>query len=249
MSTYRLITRLAVVSALNNYLQRPYPTLAGRRVFDSKIEPVEDIAKDTAFPCVVVYTDYDKDHWSKATMAHKKRLLSVTLEMLIVQAKKGAKPNSYKLDCPYTDSEIEISLDILEWQVARALKMPNAATTCFNYIASDFVNITSRRGATVAGGQRLAARQITLEINAVRDNEIGIIPQPVDAFLTELGMHSDYGRVVEDIRQMMLMNADDTPAENIMKIFGYTESMTRLLAAVQDPSAVLPPDIVWEGLP
>lgn len=50
MSVYRSLARMAAVCALNNYLEEPWPTLAGPYIFDSKIEPVEDMKIDRVFP-------------------------------------------------------------------------------------------------------------------------------------------------------------------------------------------------------
>lgn len=243
MSIYRLITRLAVVSALNNYMKTPWPTLAGGHIFDSKIEPVEDIKSDIMFPCVVVYTDYDKDHWSKTGKAHEPRVLSLTVELLVVQAE--LKNDIYKLDCPMTDSEIETTLDILESQVFKALSAGTVASDAFNYICQSSVNTVSRRGASVEGGLRLAARQITIECSALREPLKGVIPVEVARFLDELGRHSDYTARVPEIRKVLTDSAGDTYGETMMKVFGYTRDATGMLGIPAAPMPVLPPNIVW----
>lgn len=246
MSLNRLIARLAVVHALNNYLQEPWPTLAGPNIFDSKIEPVEDMKLDRAFPLVVVYTDYDKDHWNKAGKTHSDRFLSVTIETLIVQMAQEPAEGEYKLDCPMTDSEIEMSLDILEVQISRALSSGNAASDAFNYLCPNLHSATSRRGATIDGGQRLAARQITLEMKAIRDNVAGVIPPQVEAFLTEMGAHDDYKDRIEDIRAFMTAQHSGTDFDRAVRAFGYGRDLAPLLGVPPTPHVILPQNLTFE---
>lgn len=248
MSLNRTVARLAVVSALNNYMQEPWPTLAGPNIFDSKIEPVEDMATDRAFPCVVVYTDYDKDHWNKGKMVHADRLLTVTLELLIVQAERMDEAGSeiaYKLDCPATDSEIETSLDLLEVQILRALAAGTEASDAFNFIAPSYFAVISRRGATVEGGQRLAARQITMELKAARDFTSGTIPAEIATFLDRLEQHDDYRDRVDDIRSMFTAPAALPPGQRIMQAVGWTRGMAERMAAPTGPQVILPGNLTY----
>jgi hypothetical protein len=245
MSLYRLVTRLAVVSALNNYLQAPWPTLAGPNIFDSKIEPVEDMATDKVFPCCVVYTDYDKDPWTKGAKIHTKRMMTVTLELLIVQAKQQADVNTYQLDCPQTDSEIETSLDMFEVQILRAISRGNEASDAFNYICPTYQNVVSRRGASVEGGVRLAARQITMEMESIRDNIAGTIPAEIAAFLDKLEEHYDYEDRVPEIRTMMTEPASWTPNERTARAFSYSRSLANRLGTPTGPHVLLPANLTF----
>ena len=250
MSLNRLISRIAVVSALNNYMQgAPWPTLAGPNNFDSKIEPVEDMQTDRAFPCCVVYTDYDKDHWNKGSGAHKERTMTVTLELLIVQAEQVVStdggPPTYQLDCPFTDSEIETSLDFMEVQIFRALAAGNEATDCFNYLCPTYVAVISRRGASVEGGQRLAARQLTMEMKAIRDNVMGVIPPPIEAFLGKLEQFPDYAERVEELRAIMTAPAAATPNEKIMRAFSYSRDLATRLGSPPGPQFIMPSNLTY----
>jgi hypothetical protein len=245
MSLNRLITRLAVVSALNNYLEEPWPTIAGPNIFDSKIEPVEDMKTDRAFPCCVVYTDYDKDHWLKGKKAHGKRLMTVTLELLIVQAENVDGSEDYRIDVPVTDSEIESSLDVFEVQVLRALSAGTEASDAFNYLCPGYENMISRRGASIEGGTRLAARQLTMEMEAIQDNASGVVPASLEPFLQRLAEHNDYSGRVDDIRQIMTALSMDTPNERVMKIFGYSRDVTSRLVGPVGPQVRLPSDLTF----
>lgn len=259
MSLNRTIARMAVVSALNNYMVPPasgghWPTLAGPNIFDSKIEPVEDMKEDRAFPCCVVYTDYDKDHWSKGSADKKDRMMTVTLELLIVQVAETAPqtdeqgnviPTKYTLETPFTDSEIETTLDMFEVQIFRALNANNKAADCFNYLCSAYDNVVSRRGASIEGGVRLAARQITLEMKTPRDPITGTIPVPIADFLNELEQHGDYGDRVDDIRAMYTATANETAAERAAKAYGYARPLAKILGYEPGAEVVLPSNLTF----
>ncbi|MCO5730084.1 hypothetical protein [Rhizobium sp. SSA_523] len=256
MSLNRTVARLAVVSALNGHLSPvngKWPTLAGPNIFDSKIEPVEDMAADRAFPCCVVYTDYDKDHWSKGAADKKDRLMTVTLELLIVQVAEvittgpdgSVVTPTYSLETPATDSEIETSLDLFEVQIFRALNADNEAAGCFNFLCPSYENVISRRGASIEGGTRLAARQITLEMKAPRDNVYGAIPPAIGAFLDKLEEHNDYGGRVDDIRAMFLASKDDTAAEKVAKAYSYPSIVARKLGYETGSQVLLPANLTF----
>lgn len=249
MSVNRVLTRLSVVTALNNFLEEPWPTIAGPNIFDSKIEPVEDMELDRVFPCCVVYTDYDKDHWNKGSRSQNSRLLTVTMELLIVTAAKlndgGANP-TYQIDCPETDSEIENSLDFMEAQIFRALSADTVSAECFNFLCHDYVNAISRRGASIEGGQRLAARQITLEMKANRDIAAGVIPQQVGRLLDRLETFPDFQDRVPEIRSFMTDAAAATSGEKLARTFGYHRGVLDLIGAPRTGGGgVLPPQITF----
>lgn len=246
MSVYRSIVRMAAVTALNNFMQEPWPTLAGPYIFDSKIEPVEDMKLDRAFPCVVVYTDYDKDPWSKAGRVHADRMLSLTLELLVVQSEQSV--DGYKLECPMTDSEIESTLDVLEAQVFKALTASTVASDAFNYICPAYHNVTSRRGATVEGGLRLAARQITVEMKAIRENATGVVPVDVKAFLDRLDTFDDYKDRIDDIRALLTAPASLTSNDVKARTLGYTTRLAALLGAPTGLQPVLVTPITYHLL-
>jgi len=245
MSINRLIARIAAVCALDNYLHSPWPTSAGPNIFDSKIEPVEEMKSGQPFPCVVVYTDYDKDHWNKGAASNKARWMTVTLEMLIVQASKRSASSPFKLSCPVTDSEIETALDILEVECLRALTHGTEASDAFNYICPSPATTISRRGASADGGQRLAARQVTLEMKAIRDNAAGVIPPVIAAFLTKLEEHDDYAARVSELREVMTAPASGTSFERTMWTLGYTRDLMVRLGGAQDEQSVLPPVLTF----
>lgn len=248
MSINRLLARFAVVTALNNRMKAPWPTIAGPHIFDSKIEPVEDMMHDRAFPACVVYTDYDKDAWSFSKKMHQDRLMTITIEILVVQAEQvPGNGDTYQLECPITDSEIESSLDLFETQVYRALTAGNPASDLFTYLCHAYETVISRRGASVAGAQRLAARQITLELRTLRDFTTGEIPEPVQKFFDYIAEYPDYADRVDDVRQIMeapkLLNENDRRR----LITGHSRYLDDALGKPAQPKVLLPANLTFVG--
>ncbi|NKW80368.1 hypothetical protein HGG72_08445 [Ochrobactrum pecoris] len=209
---------------------------------------------DRVFPCVVIYTDYDKDPWPKSGRTYEDRFMSLTFELLVVQTvKKDEEGNAepYSLECPSTDSEIETTLDALELQVFRALTKGSTASDVFNYLCPAYQNVVSRRGASVEGGLRLAARQVTVEMKAIRENAMGVIPPEIGAFLSRLQTFSDYSDRIDDITAMLTANANDTPNDRAMKTLGYTRDLAEKLGSPTGAQPLLATPIVWhhQGIP
>jgi hypothetical protein len=244
----RLVYRMSAVSALNNLETAPYPTIAGRNIFDSKIEPMEDYPEGSAFPICVIYTDYDQNHWSSWTTIQEKRLLTTTFELLIVQSKdRGDDPDApFQLLSPYTDSEMETALDIFEQQLFDALTADNPAAECFRSLTVSVENIISRRGATTESGQRLSARQITLEANVLRDPIPGALPAYIASFLDAIELKEDYAARVAEIRGLYTSGQSIPEWEKLLKIMGWSDQVAGALGTPRSgPMSVLPPNVTW----
>lgn len=245
MNPDRLVARLATVMALNNFSQGPFPTVAGNLIFDSRIEPVEDFKQDVVFPVCVVYTDYDRDHWNHHTLVGKDRLLTVTFELLIAQVSEAPEPGTYMIGSPNTDSELETSLDIFEMQIAHALQADNVAADCWRHIMYTPVNTISRRGATVEGGAKLAARQVTVESKVPRGPANGTIAPTVEAFLSRLEQHADFTDRVPAIRQLYTRGSSASASAQLMAASGWSDRVATALGHSRIPSGLLPQTIQW----
>lgn len=243
MNPDRLVVRLAAISALNNYMQAPYPTLAGDKIFDSRIEPVEDFKEDVLFPVCVIYTDYDRDHWDHHSMMSKDRFLTITFELLIAQVTE--QDGGFLVNHPNTDSELETSLDIFEIQIENAFKADNVAANCFRYLMNSYVGVISRRGATVEGGTKLAARQITVESKVTRGPANGTIAPAIAAFLDELEGHDDYADRVPGIRGIYTDASTLTASEQLLRIMGWPDPAAGLLGYQRGPVVTLGTPVVF----
>lgn len=234
MSIFRLVARIAAICAFNNFGREPFPTIAGNRVFDSKLEPFEEMKNDLVYPTIVAYTDYDRGHWNKGSGIHSDRILSITIELLITQWKRGkgvgndAMPN-YTVSCPATDSELESSLDMFEVQALRSLSAGNSASNAFSYIIPSYDSVVSRRGASWEGGQRLAARQITIEGKALRDPISGTIPPAIEAFFTDLDTMRDYAERMPFIREMMMAPSALVENDRMRLAVGWSDEVATIV--------------------
>ncbi len=69
MALYRTALRLATLESLRPTAllktQGPWPTLAADRVFDSRLDPIEDLTKDQHKAVIVVYTEADLGYGSQ----------------------------------------------------------------------------------------------------------------------------------------------------------------------------------------
>lgn len=245
MNIHRLVARLAAVCAISNFSTSPFPTLAGNLVFDSRIEPVENISENVTFPAVVVYTDYERHGWAHHSSAGRDRLLTTTFELLTAQISK--KGDHFVVSLPASDSELETTLDVLEAQIVNALRADNVAANCWRYLMMRYEDVISRRGATAEGGQKIAARQITVEASVPRGPTDGSVPGPVAAFLTALETHPDFNDRVEAIRDLYTAPASMTAAERLLHAMGWTTEAGHILGYERGPSALLPPNVVWTG--
>ncbi len=240
----RLVLRLAAVSAISNFQEEPYPTLAGPHIFDSRIEPIENTTGNVAYPLCVIYTDYDKDAPTNGATASRDRIVTLTFELLCAVITKEDDLN-FRVEYPVTDSELELSLDIFEAQIFRALQADNLAAETFRYLVYAYHNTISRRGATVEGGQKLAARQVTLEVKCLRDPLDGTMPPKIAEFLDELDRRGEFGDRVAAIREVYPSATAPTDGVAIARAFGYSNAVSDALGVSVDTVSVLPAAVTW----
>ena len=245
MNIHRLVARLAAVCAISNFSTAPYPTIAGNLVFDSRIEPVENIKDTVIFPIVVIYTDYERHGWLHGSNVAKDRLLTMTFELLAAQISK--KGDTFIINMPVSDSELETSLDVLEAQVVEALRADNVAANCWRYLMMRYEDVISRRGATAEGGQKIAARQITVEASVPRGPTSGVVPEQIAVFLDRLETFPDYADRVGIIRGMYTGSSSMSAAERLLRSMGWTKEAGQMLGyELGDPALGVPlTDIVF----
>jgi hypothetical protein len=169
MSIARTAIRVAAARALLNR------TLAGSRVSDSAIEPIDVAISETRLPMITVLTDDDtidadgRDVWSG------RRELDLVIEVAVAtEVKDGA------FTIPETDFGLEWALDIMEHQIDRALFDEGTAwSSIFMALVPRVHSKVSRRGASAERGVRFAARQIVYKIDAIASP----LPGAIDATL------------------------------------------------------------------
>lgn len=114
--------RLAAVVALLNGGSPPWPTLAGKYVFDSLIDTISDVVPIRRKPVIVVRTDEDFElHDRGGTETGRQARLLIELSM-VTAVEDPNNPGHRKLDWPQTDAALELQLGTMCWQVYNALR-------------------------------------------------------------------------------------------------------------------------------
>ncbi|MBN9308725.1 MAG: hypothetical protein J0I99_00725 [Devosia sp.] len=244
MSLNRLVLRTAGVTALNNFGVGPFPTLAGPHIYDSKIEPVDSVDKDVAYPMCVIYTDYDRN-----AVAHREltepRSLTITFELLIGILSRDDQTPNYTLNMPVTDSELEASLDIFEFQIFEALRADNAAANVFRTICYGPKQITSRRGATTEGGTKIAARQVTYEADCLPEPSAPTVPSWMAPFLDQLEASDGFDGIGEQLQALYAGGAAVTEMDRIARTLGWSRDTYERLGYPPKPLVMLGTPVTW----
>ena len=114
---FRTMLRLATATALLNGGGPPFPTLAGEFVYDSLIDDIVNVTPDRRKPVIVVRTDEDQVDYRSAKENSRQCRLLIEISMVTAVTVNGVA----RLDWPRTDSALEATLDLMEWQVRNAL--------------------------------------------------------------------------------------------------------------------------------
>jgi len=211
MSLSRLALRLATLEALRPTSSLasdgPWPTLAGKHVYDSRLAPLEDLSEDEARPIIVVYTD-DDDGMSGQKRGGPPFLMTVDLcfEISVIAKVKGeADPAVYELAYPFTDPELETSLDLLGAQIFFALLYAPGGKIWRNVSASRVQGPKSVAYRSSEEAARIARRHMTwkVEVNgehydaapASTPSGLQILPEPLRSVACALPANS-YGAAI-----------------------------------------------------
>ena len=166
MSLTRLAMRLAAARAL---LDR---TLAGPRVFDSAVDPIDQTIAEQRQPLIVLTTDEHELDVTGRDLGSGNHRCELVIEIAIasrveVPASDG-DGGQITIAIPHTDEGMELTLDIMEHQVVRALNRDdNAWSRVWMMLVPRITRSLSRRGASAENGVRFAARQLVLSCDLV----------------------------------------------------------------------------------
>lgn len=126
MALYRTALRLAAIESLRPAAllatQGPWPTLAGPRVYDSRIDPILDLKPgiENRRAAIVVYTEADQGYGSQKRGGPPFRR-EVDLVFEISQFAAEGAGDSYTAGYAYSDAELEAELDRIEAEISFAL--------------------------------------------------------------------------------------------------------------------------------
>jgi hypothetical protein len=166
MSLTRLVMRLAAARALRDR------TLAGARVFDSAVDPIDQTIAETRQPLLVLTTDEHALDVTGRDLSSGPHRCDLVIEIAIasrveVPASDG-DGGQISIAIPHTDEGMELTLDIMEHQVTRALTRDDTAwSRAWMKLVPRITQRLSRRGASSENGVRFAARQLVLTCDLV----------------------------------------------------------------------------------
>lgn len=169
MSLNRLLLRRTIVGMLNNGEEAPYPTLAARNVYDSKVDSLD--TKDGENQHIIsIYTDKDQGFCYHDTDSND-RVIEVIIEFMIFSTDKDGS------GIPTTDFQLEIQLDMIEDQIKNSIKnLANPFTVIFQEMVTKVENWNSNRIAVDSSGHKFAARQIQFMATVRDDDEFPVTP-------------------------------------------------------------------------
>jgi hypothetical protein len=176
MSLTRLAMRLAAARALRD------KTLAGARVFDSAVDPIDQTIAEQRLPLLVLTTDEHALEISGRDLGSGTHRCDLVIELAIasrveVPAEDG-QGGQITIAIPHTDEGMELTLDIMEHQVVSALTRDDTPwARVWMTLVPRVHQRLSRRGASSENGVRFAARQLVLTCDLI-DAPVGGAPLP-----------------------------------------------------------------------
>lgn len=181
MSLTRLVTRLSAARALRDR------TLAGARVFDSAVDPIDQTIAENRQPLLVLTTDEHEADITGRDLAGDHQRCDLVIELAIaarveVPARDG-QGGQITIAIPHTDEGMELTLDMMEHQVITALNRDDSAwSRAWMRLVPRVTRRLSRRGASTENGVRFAARQLVLTCDLVDTPAIGAAIPPGTAW-------------------------------------------------------------------
>lgn len=202
MSLASLAVRLATIRALKGR------TYAGENVFDSKMQPLDLVAVTGGFEFVIIVTtDDDTAEIEGRDLRAGDHKLELVIEVaatakLTVEAEEGGMTEV--LTVPSSDAGLEASINIIGWQIMRALTADGGEWgDLWRGLVVRVHEVASKRGADEANGVRYAARQWILKLDHIAEPEPGVTPASGDLWGRTVAMMKDdpefaaIGKIIE----------------------------------------------------
>lgn len=170
----RLLLRALTVLTLTRGGSGPFPTMAGAAVFDTRIDPIVEVAEENQhLPLAIVYTDNDqrKNLNTNTSGGPWSRSIDLVIEIALGSIRKGsATEEKAKFEFAETDAEMEALLDFFEAEVELALADPvNPYAVQWRLLVKKWIFVESVPHRSSSGAQRLAVRQLRFEVEIAAD--------------------------------------------------------------------------------
>ena len=191
-------------------------TLAQGRVYDSAVQPIEEmVSKQGAKPFIVISTDDEKITFpnKRWELLDAKRTINVVVEVAVggivrvdLPAAEGGG-QALRLDIPHTDEGLETALNMMGRQLWRQILFGGAWSQLLCNIACWPNEAGVTRGANAEQGIRYAARQYVFSVDTIPEPDFGVEPEGVWAEL--LAMMEADPRLVRDCQLVHSMIVGD----------------------------------------
>lgn len=179
-----LALRMSAVRALSG------ATLAGDRVFDSAIIPLDRLLSDTPAPFINVSAEDESSTPAGRDLNTGDREIDLLIEAGLSTATALEDGSGVAVSIPETDAGLELSLSILGRQINGVLfgRGGGAWGDVFRGLTTSIKAVTSRRGADGDKGARIAARQTVYRVAAIAEPAFApaLADTPLAAFLAAL---------------------------------------------------------------
>jgi hypothetical protein len=170
-------------------------TAAGDRVFDSSMSPENAMVASGRRPVIIVSSDDYRTTSEHETPSARDFLspktVNLSFETLIGSFVMVSDGNGGEFQIPHTDEGLELSINLIEREIVRALVAgDNEWSSLFMKFSPTLVEIASKRGAGSSDGHKFAARLTTISVATICDPPFGEAPDPA----------SPWGRLVAALR-------------------------------------------------
>ena len=174
MSLTALAVRFATIRALKGR------TFAEDRVFDSKINPVNLVARSESKPVIIVTTDDDNIDITGKDLRAGNHKLELVIEIAVTQkieVKVGNGNKTEVITISASDAGLEATVGLIGWQIAKALSADGGEWgNIWRTLVTNVHSISSRRGADEENGVRYAARQYIYSLDHIDEPAPGETP-------------------------------------------------------------------------
>jgi hypothetical protein len=236
MSLERTALRLASLLALTDSGDGSggSPTLAGKRWYDSLMEPEHQFGGDRPVPLGVVYTDEDAgpNKAQAGTGLVFDRTVALTLELICATTLKT--PDGVEIGMPQTDAELEAVLDLLEYQCIAALTNPASSwALLWGRLTRGILEVSSTRVMDSKGETRMAARTVTLMVRLPLSCPVAVVALSSGETPPEPGGIADLPAPLRVVAEAVAA-ATDGQAKTVRDVVAY------LMSAGVPTTALLP---------
>ncbi len=224
MSINRAAIRIATVLALRGN------TNAGAAVFDSRADALEDVALGVNVPVISVYTEEDKTQ-------DRRRAIDLVIEFAVT-SKVQLDGDTVVIASPETDEALELTLDVLEAEIADALMAgAGEAADLVHGIAHHIELRSSKRGVLgEAKDRRLAARQLLMRAHVLADPIAGgTVPQHLTRLIALMQADGFYAPAASGLEAFINRSFGWSQAERDMNFLGLDRWSAKAAAIVPDP--------------